>query len=423
MSAPDVRQRATPLEIGRFEIDEVRVGTQTRVDGRTLEIDLDGLAAELVADVADIVRCTVHLLEPGESARVVCVKDVVEPRVKVTGDASGNGRSHALSGVSVVTTGRIVGYQEGIIDMRGPGAELTPFSTQWLVVVEADVADSITPHAHEEALRTAGLRAAEMLGRVTADAEPHHVERHDWPGPAGSDDLPSVAYVCACISQGLLHDTYIGGRHAADVLPMVVTPQEVLDGLVVSGNCVSACDKNTTWHHQNNPLVNELLARHGRGLDLAAIVLTNLPTRLADKEASAERATELVVASGATGAIISSEGFGNPDADIMMLASRLEAAGVRTVLVTDEFAGVDGASQSLADAHPAADAVVSTGNANEQVILPPLDRTIGPVDDLSKLAGASPRSIHADGSVEVELQAIIGSTNQLGAQRLSCRER
>ena len=50
-----------------------------------------------------------------------------------------------------------------------------------------------------------------------------------------------------------------------------------------------------------------------------------------------------------------------------------------------------------------------------------MDRTIGPVDDIVRLAGASPRTLLADGSVEVELQAIVGATNQLGFSSLSCR--
>ncbi|MFR2690821.1 MAG: glycine/sarcosine/betaine reductase component B subunit [Enterocloster bolteae] len=33
-----------------------------------------------------------------------------------------------MRGSAVVTTGKIVGFQEGIIDMCGTGAEYTPFS-------------------------------------------------------------------------------------------------------------------------------------------------------------------------------------------------------------------------------------------------------------------------------------------------------
>ena len=72
--------------------------------------------------------------------RITPVKDVIEPRVKVEGrggifpgviakvDTVGSGKTYALKGMAVVTAGKIVGFQEGIIDMTGPGADYTPFS-------------------------------------------------------------------------------------------------------------------------------------------------------------------------------------------------------------------------------------------------------------------------------------------------------
>ena len=39
------------------------------------------------------------------------------------------------------------------------------------------------------------------------------------------------------------------------IVPTIMSPTEVMDGAIVSGNCVSACDKNPTYVHQNNPVV------------------------------------------------------------------------------------------------------------------------------------------------------------------------
>ena len=47
-----------------------------------------------------------------------------------------------------------------------------------------------------------------------------------------------------------------------------------------------------------------------------------------------------------------------------MNCKKIEGKGVKTVIITDEYAGRDGASQSLADADVAANAVVTGGNAN-----------------------------------------------------------
>lgn len=417
------------LELGSVHITAAEFGHATRVTGNTLTVDRDALREELLRGVPGLDTVRVHIVRPGESARVVCVKDVVEPRVKVAGEEVGQGRTHALRGVAVATCGQIVGFQEGLIDMTGPGAAYSPFSALWLVVVEAEVEAGLAPHRHEAALRAAGLLAAELLGRAAAGVEPDVMETFGAAGlparvahGAGGAALLRVAYVEMLLSQGLLHDTYVLGRHAGEGLPRLVDPAIVIDGGVVSGNCVSACDKNTTYHHQNNPVIRELQRRHGRELEFSAVVLTNVPTRLGEKVASTERAVELVAAQGVDAALISKEGFGNPDADLMLLIRGLERAGIRTVAITDEFAGGDGGSQSLADAAEEADAIVSVGNANERIVLPPVERTVGPLHLVPRLAGAHAGSTGGDGSVEVELQSILGATNQLGMQRLSCRE-
>jgi glycine reductase len=205
-------------------------------------------------------------------------------------------------------------------------------------------------------------------------------------------------------------------------LPISVDPRVVLDAGLISGNCVSACDKNTSFHHRNNPIINDLLSGHGSLWNFVGVVITNLPVRLAAKERSAAEAVELVARLRAQGVIISKEGFGNPDADLMMILRGLEQRGMRTVSITDEFAGTDGGSQSLADTTPEADAIISTGNANEVLLLPPMGTTIGPLPDVTRLAGGYAGSLHDDGSLAVELQAIIGATSQLGYGRLRCRE-
>jgi glycine reductase len=122
---------------------------------------------------------------------------------------------------------------------------------------------------------------------------------------------------------------------------------------------------------------------------------------------------------GVEGLLISEEGFGNPDADLIMNCHRAEAAGIRTVLITDEFAGSDGASQSLADATPEATAVVSAGNANARIVLPPMERVIGFPREANVIAGGFEGSLRDDGSIEVEIQAITGATSELGLGRLS----
>ena len=70
-------------------------------------------------------------------------------------------------------------------------------------------------------------------------------------------DLPKVGYVHMLQSQGLLHDTYYYGVDAKQMVPTFMYPTEIMDGAIVSGNCVAPCDKVTTFHHFHNPVIED----------------------------------------------------------------------------------------------------------------------------------------------------------------------
>jgi len=425
------------LELGHIPIEDIAWGRKTLIEGKVLQIHRDELIEKTRGGDSRIASIGADLARPGESVRIIPVKDVIEPRVKVDGkggifpglisgvETVGTGRTHVLRGCSVVTAGQIVGFQEGLIDMSGPGARYTSFSQLLNIVLTIDVNPGVTPHEHEEAHRLAGLRAAAYLGEAGRSVSPAQVEQFEVRRPSGQQgrdvDLPGVVYFYMLLSQGLLHDTYLYGCDLKTLLPTLIMPTEVMDGAVVSGNCVSACDKNTTYHHQNNPIIHELFRRDGIDLRFLGVVVSNVNVTLQDKMRSANYAIKLVELLGTDGVILSKEGFGNPDADAMMYYAGLEEKGIRTVMITDEFAGGDGASQSLADTTPRADAVVSVGNANEQIFLPSMEKVIGDIRVIEKIAGGQSGNISPEG-IRVELQTIMGATNELGFELLSARE-
>ncbi|OPX97282.1 MAG: Glycine reductase complex component B subunits alpha and beta [Syntrophorhabdus sp. PtaB.Bin006] len=424
------------LELGRIPVKEIAWGRKTLLEGAVLRVHREELIEKTKGDDPRITSVKAHIARPGESVRILPVKDVIEPRVKVEGkggifpglisgvETVGSGRTHALQGCAVVTAGQVVGVQEGLIDMSGPGARYSAFSKTLNVVLAINVKHSISRHEHEEALRLAGLRAAVYLGEAGRSVKPIDVDRFEvyplFKPKEDSNDLPGIAYVYMLLSQGLLHDTYLYGQNAASLLPTLIMGTEAMDGAIVSGNCVSACDKNTTYHHQNNPVIRELFKRDGIDLRFLGTVISNCNVTLRDKMGSAQYGVKLVELLGADGAVITKEGFGNPDADAMMYCAGLEEKGIRTVMITDEFAGIDGASQSLADTTPQADAVVSTGNANERISLPPMDKVIGDIRIIERMAGGQSGSLSREG-ITVELQAILGAANELGFELLSAR--
>lgn len=425
------------LTLGTIFINDLQFGPKTEVKDQTLFVNKEELTELLLRD-EHLASVQLELAHPGDSIRIMPVKDVIEPRVKPEQEGgifpglvgkmfpAGTGTTHVLKGVAVVTTGRIVGYQEGIIDMQGPGAELTPFSKLHNLVIVAEPKAGITPHQHEAALRKMGLTAANYLGEAARSLTPDETVTYELL-PLGKyhekyPNLPKVAYVYMLQSQGLLHDTYYYGVDVKNMVPTFMHPTEVMDGAIVSGNCVSACDKNTTYHHLNNPVIHDLLKRHGKDLCFVGCVITNENVTLLDKQRSSDLTAKLVEFLDVDGVIISEEGFGNPDTDLIMNCTKIEQKGIKTVLITDEFAGQDGTSQSLADGSPLANAIVSCGNANALITLPPMEKVIGSVEPAEVIAGGFKGTRSADGSLTVELQAIIGATNELGYNRLTARE-
>ncbi len=424
------------LELGNIFIKDVQFSDDTKVENGILYVNKDELI-ELVKEDENLKSVSVELAKPGENVRITPVKDVIEPRVKVDGPGGifpgilskvttvGKGRTHVLKGAAVVTTGKIVGFQEGIIDMTGPGAEYTPFSKLNNVVLVCEPKDGLEQHHHEKAVRMAGLKAAEYFGKLAKELEPDEINTFEFLPLLKSiekyPELPKVAYIQMLQSQGLLHDTYVYGVDAKQTLPTLISPTEIMDGAIISGNCVSACDKNTTYHHLNNPIVHDLFSKHGKEINFVGMIITNENVFLADKERSSNWTANLTEYIGVDGVIISQEGFGNPDTDLIMNCKKIEEKGIKTVIVTDEYAGRDGASQSLADADPKADAVVTGGNANETIKLPPMEKVIGNIEKVDVIAGGFDGSLKEDGSIVVELQAITGATNELGFNKLSAK--
>ena len=425
------------LELGNIFIKDVQFGNATKVEKGTLYVN----KAELLEAVGGDPRLTkieIDIAKPGEETRIMPVKDVIEPRVKVEGpggilpgmiskvDVVGSGRTHVLKGAAVVTAGKIVGFQEGIIDMSGPGADYTPFSKTLNIVIVCTPVERLLQHEHEQAVRMVGFKAAAYLGEAGRSVTPDEVKVYETPtlmeGIKQYPNLPRVAYIYMLQTQGLLHDTYVYGVDAKKIVPTMIYPTEVMDGAIASGNCVSACDKNPTYNHMNNPVIEDLYERHGKDYNFVGVIITNENVTLADKERSSNWTAKLAEFMNLDAVIISEEGFGNPDTDLMMNCKKITAKGIKTVLITDEYAGRDGASQSLADADKSADAVVTGGNANEVVSLPPMKKVLGYLEPADTIAGGFAGSLKPDGSIIAELQVITGATSEIGFNKLSAIE-
>ncbi len=417
------------LELGRIHIKDIQFGDKTQVENGVLTVNKDELASKLMEDerIKDV---KLDIARPGEKVRIIPVKDVIEPRVKVEGKGNGfpgvtskmaqmgEGKVNVLYGSAIVTVGDIVGFQEGVVDMWDEGAKWTPFSKTYNLVVDISVAEDLAPHIHEETVRKAGLRAAEIVGLAGKDVEPDEVLVYEKGSideeNAKYPELPKVIYVEMLISQGLLHDGYIYGVNSQQILPTLLHPNEELDNAVISGNCVAACDKITTYQHQNNSMILDLYEEHGKTINFVGVIMTPELTTLEGKFRTCDYTVKLCKMLGADGVVVSEEGYGNPDSDLVMISKGLEKAGIKSVLITDECSGWDGMSQPLTDTAKEAVAVISTGNVSHVVTLPPADKVIGSAEAIANLAGGWDGALKEDGSLMCELNAVIGSTSEIG---------
>ena len=424
------------LEMGHIFINDIQFGEVSKIENGVLYVSEDAVR-EIVLEDEKIKSVSFDIAKPGESVRITPVKDVIEPRCKVEGrggifpgviakvDTVGSGKTYALKGMAVVTAGKIVGFQEGIIDMTGLGAQYTPFSKLNNFVMVCEPIDEIKPHDYEKAVRLAGFRVACYLGELARDLTPDETKVYEtygiMEGKEKFPNLPRVAYVQMLQSQGLLHDTYVYGVDAKKTLSTLMTPTEIMDGAIVSGNCVSACDKNPTYVHENNPVIHDLFEEHGKTINFVCHILTNENVYLADKMRSSDWTAKLCRFLDLDAVIVSQEGFGNPDTDLMMNCRKVERAGTKVVLITDEFPGKDGKSQSLADTCEEATALASCGQGNMTLQFPAMDKVIGTQDYIESQIGGWAGCINEDGSFEAEIQIIIASTIANGFNKLAAR--
>lgn len=161
------------LELRKVAIRDIQFSQENKIIDGCLHVNPDTLE-ELVLEDARVKSVSFDIARPGESTRIVPVKDVIEPRAKVDGETfpglfredmqeAGEGTTYCLEGMAVTSTGPIVGFQEGVIDMMGPGTEYTIYSQLCHLCMSSKNKDYVDQHDHEVVVRLAGIKVAKYL--------------------------------------------------------------------------------------------------------------------------------------------------------------------------------------------------------------------------------------------------------------------
>jgi glycine reductase len=324
----------------------------------------------------------------------------------------GRGTTHVLRGAAVLAAGFLPRAQEAVIDMSGPAAPLSPLAATHNLVVEWTPAEDADWGDVDVALRRGLVKVAAHLAEAALDAEPDAVEDVDEPGRR-ENGKPRVGVILNLQTQGKFKDVFVYGRSMSGGLATVISPGELDDGAVVSGQYGHPALKNPTYLHQTHPVVAALRAHDE--LELAALILCPEPVDQANKELVSAHAARLCKSLNLDAAIATKEGGGNADADVSLKLDRLEEEGIAAVGILAEMAGRDGTGPPLVVPPTKATALVSTGNYDERMTLPAVERALGR-PEIALLGQPS------TDEVELPVAAIYCAQSTLGWGKLTCAE-
>ncbi|MHB8656527.1 MAG: glycine/sarcosine/betaine reductase component B subunit [Solirubrobacteraceae bacterium] len=404
------------------EVRELTFGERTSYASGCLTVSHEAACA-LVADPA-LAEVRLARAAPGEPVRIVGALDAVQPCTKAPGGGGvfpgfmgpalppGRGETHVLRGAAVLAAGYLPRAQEAVIDMFGPAAPLSPLASTHNLVIEFERAPEATWEDVEAALRRGLLRVAVHLADAALAAEPDVVEKLPGTG-AEPRERPRIGVLTNLQTQGKFKDVFVYGRSLSGGLPTVISPNELDDGSLVSGQYGHPALKNPTYLLQTHPVLAALRARDD--VCLAALVLCPEPVEQSAKELVSAHAARLCVELGLDAVILTKEGGGNADADVSLKMDRLEEEGIAAVGIFAEMAGADGTGPSLVVPPSRATAMVSAGNYDERLSLPACERALG--RDRLALLDCAPTD-----ALELPVAVIYCALNPLGWGRLTCHE-
>lgn len=393
------------LTIGNVYVQDVRLGSENSFEDGVLTINKEEAINYLMGEDDHITELDIVIARPGDDTRIVPVIETIEPRVRmderclfpgVTGELTpcGEGELKAFKNCCVTVVGKEWGsFGDGVIDMGGEGAKHTYWSKLINICLVGNTDEEFERHEQQKmnhALRWAGHRFAEYIGKIAKDLEPADTEVYEFDPvlkrEGARKDLPNVAIVLQPQSQmeALGYNDLWYGWDMNKYLPSYVSPLEVFDGAIISGSFMPASSKWSTYEFQNFPTIKELFKYDGIEYNFVGVIMSNLNVALDQKERSAIMVRSIAKSLGVDYAIVTEEGYGNPDTDYVRCQVILEDAGIPVVGISNESDGRDGFGQPLVVLDEKLTALVSTGNVGELTSLPACATVIGNLESMNR---------------------------------------
>ena len=386
------------LELATFPVKDVKFSHRTIYQDGILEINKKELVT-LVLEDKRIASADLVVAFPGEQTRIVYIRDVVEPRVKVSGpgcvfpgilgpvETVGEGRTHRLSGVTVIPSvvynptilSGTAAQNSSILDMWGPVAGATPFGTTINIVLVFRLIDGVTELEAHAAIQLAEFKIARRLAETTVGLDPLNVEVFELFEVDPS--LPRVAYIDSFLTNWHAPHSLVAyyGLPIRESLPTFIHPNEYLDGALTKDTRIGSGEYTYTWEWLNKGIMLKLLREHGKRLNFLGVILQR--TRFEaehGKQVTAACTAQMAKLLKADGAIITRTVMSGANlVDVMLTVQACEKRGVKTVLLTPEWGGSDGTELPFVFYVPEATAMVSTGSTDKEFKMPAPAKVIG----------------------------------------------
>ncbi len=415
------------LTLAIHQIRALRFGDSTHLDGSTLVVDQASLATHLLEDPR-LQSVDMDIANPGEACRIGVVFDIIEPRAKAAGAGSdypgilgpiataGKGTTHVLRGaaVTIVDEAAPVNISK-IVEMTGPASEESPYSVLHHLAIVPHTDPNLERHVAQNALRLASVKASVFLAKAALHQQPDSTEvfQSDGPTQAGRDGLPRVAYIGQIHSRqrvAEVDEQILYGANTAGMVPVMLHPNEWLDGGVVSGYQNMGVE---TYFYQNHPIITELYRWHREGkVTLVGTVATMAASDNEDRERNCMLASDMVKWNlAADGVALTKYGGGAPHADMALTARLCEESGIYTTVQVSDMSRDRQAESALLFNYPEVDAIIYVGGGDTYWNLPAVEKVV---------AGSPAMAAALEVAQEIPAGGICGVTSQQGISKLRC---
>ncbi len=413
------------LKLESLYVKDLVFGAKTGFEDGLLTLDREELTG-LILSEPEIASVELNIARPGDKTRLANIMDAIEPRAKLDQEDTdwagvlgglenslGSGTTRALKGMAIMIHDRTWDHSSIMIahlDMSGPCAVYSPYSKLVNLSMDCRPVDGVDPYDFSRALRRAGYGMGVYLARASLDQAADQTEILD--NESCQAGLPRIGYYFQMFNpQFGIPESILYGFELPDTLPLVIQPQEVVDGAVAWGRSYQLME---TYSIQNHPIIFDLCRRHGKDLNFVGMMVGNTSLDERRRQLSSMMAANTFKdVFRCDGVILTKAMSGAAHYCEAAVASELERRGIKTVLMANIMNSQSKVESELMFSDPKLNAVVQLGATIEMIDCPAVDRVYGadPTDTLMFYSRSYPP---AQGPIKLDMFNVLGAMNHVG---------